>query len=317
MTARRHHSPAIEIATASGSAPEWVQLTPAGPALPSADGRRHRLSDPAAVVARFRARALPVPIDVEHATHIRGTQGLDAPAYGWIRDMEVREGALWGRVEWTEQGAAWVASRAYKFLSIGYTLDKPTGEITEILSAGLVNRPGFVMPELARETEETDQMDKAVLDALGLASDASAADVVAKIKDLQTEVHTAKAAPPDPQVYVAKSQLDAANARIGELEAAETARAEEALVALVDDGIEKLGKITPPARDSFIAVARAQGVEAFKATLAAMPRILPGKSELDDKSTTRTAKGLTPEDQEVARAMGISDEDFATAKAQE
>ena len=316
MNARLAQIQPVELAAAGGTAPEWVQLTPVGPDLAANDGRKHRLTNPQAVVAAFRAYGHPLPVDVEHATHVRADQGLDAPAYGWVREVEVRDGALWGRIEWGEQGAAWIASKAYKFLSIGYAADKRTGEITRLISVGLTNTPGFKMPELAKaagDQEENDTMDKDVLDALGLAPDATAATAVAKIKDLQSEIHTAKAATPDPDVWVAKAQLDSANARITELEQAETARADKGLTDAVEAGIAA-GKIAPAAKDGFIAMAKAQGLDAFTATLASMPRVVGGKSELDGRDPAKGASELTAEEIAVAKQMGLSEAEFATAK---
>lgn len=311
----------VEIASNGAKAPEWVQLTPAGPELPANDGRKHRLSHPDQVVAAFAQYGHPLPVDVEHATHVRATQGLDAPAYGWVREIEVRAGALWGRVEWTEQGDAWVASKAYKFLSIGYGVDKVSGEISHLISVGLTNTPGFKMPELARvgDTQENEVMDKAVLEALGLASSATAADAVAKIKDLNAEVHTASTKAPDPALWVAKAQLEAANAKITENEAAETARADKAVGDVVDAAVTA-GKIAPAAKDQFLAMAKAVGAEAFTATVAQMPVIVGGKSELDDKdpnNATKTASALNADEIAVAKQMGMSEADFAKAKAEQ
>jgi phage I-like protein len=312
------HLTPVELATSGKAAPEWVQLTPRGPMLAATDGRMHRLSRPEQVIAAFKQRGHPLPIDVEHATHVRAPQGLDAPAYGWVREIELRDGALWGRVEWNEQGAAWVTSKAYKFLSVGYSVEDDTGEITQLLSVGLTNTPGFKMPELAKmgDTQENDTMDKAVLDALGLSSDATAATVVAKIKDLKMEVQTASARAPDPEVWVAKAQLDTANAKITALEAAETARAEKVIADAVDAGVEA-GKIAPAAKDGYLAMAKAVGVEAFTATVEQMPVIVGGASALDKKDPGKKTGALTAEEVEVARATGMTLADFAKAKAEQ
>ncbi|MCB5198588.1 phage protease [Loktanella sp. TSTF-M6] len=317
-TARISQITPVALAADGGAAPEWVQLTPKGPELAANDGRKHRLTRPDQVIAAFRAYGHPLPIDVEHATHVRADQGLEAPAYGWVREIETRDGALWGRVEWNEQGAAWVASKAYKFLSIGYAADPATGEITRLISVGLTNTPGFKMPELAKAgtTKENDTMDKAVLDALGLASDATAADAVAKIKDLKLEVHTASAKAPDPTLYVAKAQLDAANAKLTEMEKAETARADQAITAAVDAGVAA-GKIAPAAKEGFLAMAKAQGIEAFTATVAKMPVIVGGKSDLDDKDPDKKSTTLSAEEIAVAKQMGLTEAEFATAKAEQ
>lgn len=317
--ARTHHFAPVELAASGAAAPEWVQLLPKGPELPSTDGRKHRLSRPEQVIAAFRQRGHPLPVDVEHATHVRAPQGLDAPAYGWVREIEMRDGALWGRVEWSEQGSAWVVSKSYKFLSIGYTVEEASGEITNLLSVGLTNTPGFKMPELAKkagDTQENKTMDKAVLEALGLASDATAADVVAKIKDLKTEVHTASTKAPDPELWVAKAQLDAANTKLTTLEAEQTARADKEIADAVDAGVAA-GKIAPAAKDGYLAMAKAVGAAAFTATVAKMPVIVGGKSDLDDKNPGKKTDALTPDEIAVARSQGLTEAEFAKAKAEQ
>jgi phage I-like protein len=313
------HFSTIELASEKGGAPEWVALTPPGPELAATDGRRHRLSDPESVVAEFKSRGVIIPIDVEHATEVRAPRGEAAPAYGWVRDMEVRDRAIWARVDWTAQGAEWVASGAYKFLSIGYFVDKASGEIKRIKSAGLTNTPGFRMPELARadNDKETD-MDKDVLEALGLKPDATTADAVAKITDLKSTVETARAGP-DRDKYVPRAQHEAALARIDKFEQADTARATQELTGLVEEGIEA-GKIAPAAKDDFIEMARAQGTEKFRATLDKMPRVVGGTEEMDEKARADTAagkSGLSAEDIAVAHALGVPEAEFAKAKQEQ
>ena len=85
------------------SAPEWIELLPAG-VFYGRDGRGpFRLDDPAAVIASTTAMQMNagLPIDYDHATDFGAPEGRPAPAAGWIRELEVRDGAVWGRVEWT------------------------------------------------------------------------------------------------------------------------------------------------------------------------------------------------------------------------
>lgn len=142
----------IELASEEDGAPEWVQLTPAGPEIAARDGRRFRLTRPERIVEAFRALGRDIQIDIEHASQVRATRGLSNPAVGWVTDMEIREGAVWGRVDWTEKGRGWVTGRAYRFLSPAFLHE--AGEMTEILSVGLTNEPAFRMAELARAGEE-------------------------------------------------------------------------------------------------------------------------------------------------------------------
>jgi phage I-like protein len=114
------HGTAIEDADLSSSAPpQWVMLIPAGE-FSGRDGRGpFRLADPARVIAATDALGLTagVPIDYDHATDFAAPKGRPAPAAGWIRELAERDGALWGRVEWTPHGAKAITSREYRYIS--------------------------------------------------------------------------------------------------------------------------------------------------------------------------------------------------------
>jgi len=162
------------------SAPEWVELLPAGPEIAARDGRRWTLADPEAVVVAFEANRGPLAIDYEHAQAHRAPKGEEAPAAGWITSVEVRGGAVWGQVEWTERAAAMIAAREYRFLSPEFTHSK-AGEILALAGAGLVNRPALVMTALSREQEPSMSL-TAIAAALNLAADADEPAVLARIR---------------------------------------------------------------------------------------------------------------------------------------
>lgn len=151
--------------------PEWIQLIPAGPAIVGRDGRRWTLPDPETIIAAFQANNADLPVDFEHSTQHKAPKGDFAPAVGWIKDMEVRNAALWAKVEWTQDGQAAVASKGYRYVSPVFTFEKETGVILQMISAGLTNNPNLEMAALnAAGTDEEIEMDKAILEALGLAA---------------------------------------------------------------------------------------------------------------------------------------------------
>ena len=99
--------------TGSAAPPEWIELLPPGE-FEGRDGRGpFRLSNPDRVIAATRALQMDagLPIDYDHATDFGAPEGRPAPAAGWICDLEDRDGALWGKVEWTAHGADAVAMR--------------------------------------------------------------------------------------------------------------------------------------------------------------------------------------------------------------
>lgn len=306
----------IALASEGGTAPDWVQLTPPGPVIEARDGRTFRLSDPQALKDAFYANEADLPVDVEHASETRPPQGLDAPAVGWIKDVEVRSGAIWGRVDWTEQGRAWIEAKAYRYLSPAF-LHLRDGEMIALKSAGLTNNPAFKMAALAsaeHPPKKEDKMEKSVLDALGLADDRTAPDVVAAVASLKTELATATAAAksPDPTLYVSRAQYDATVGELEKLRTAEAARQDALFTGAVDAGVAS-GKIAPAARDGYLAMARAIGLEAFDAQIAAMPVIASPAGDAPSggvKTATANAEEIA-----IAAQLGLSSDDYTTAKA--
>ncbi|MDS4031217.1 MAG: phage protease [Candidatus Contendobacter sp.] len=124
---------------------------PAGPDIVGRDGRAWRLSDPDRLIQAFQQRGMPLCVDWEHASEHRAPAGLESPAAGWVTALELRDGAVWGRAEWTERAAQQISAREYRFLSPVFRYEKQTGEIRELISAALVNSPNLELTALNRE----------------------------------------------------------------------------------------------------------------------------------------------------------------------
>ena len=103
----------VEITT---DLPERVQLIPAG-AVVGRDGRQWVLDDPQQVVNRFIEQGADLPVDIEHSTELRAPKGEPAPAAGWVHQLEVIDGAIWGAVNWNETGRGLVGGKQYRYLS--------------------------------------------------------------------------------------------------------------------------------------------------------------------------------------------------------
>ena len=315
----------LAIAAEAKTAPEWVQLLPAGPEVAGQDGRTWRY-DAAAVVAAFNARNRPMPLDWEHASAHRAPKGLDAPAAGWIVELAAREEGIWGRVEWTERGQAQVIAREYRFISPAFLHDPNTGQIREIVHAGLTNQPNFRMAALNRPQPPEDQsMDLSQIAlALGLASNATEAQIVAKIKDNAAE-HTMalnQIARPDPDKFVPKADYELAlnRAQTAEQKLADqqTARLQADAEAAVEQAIADK-KIAPSSREYHLATcSTADGLERFKAFAASATPIVTD-SGLDKKKPGDGggAHGLSDTELAICRATGKDPVEFAKAKAAE
>jgi len=305
---------AIALNFEGNSAPDWIQLTPQGPSIEGRDGRRWSLNDPEQIVAAFRENGAKLPIDLEHATQLKGAKGEPAPAVGWIDEIEARNGAIWGKVDWLEEGRNAVSTRAYRYISPVFKFAKASGAIARMVSAGLTNTPNLQLAALNSEDaeEEREDMDKAVLEALGLNSDASAADAVVAIGKLKEAEQTALNSA-DRELFIPKADHELALNRIAEFEAGEKTREDEAMNAAVDAAIEA-GKVAPSSREFHLATCRANGVDAFTKMIGTLP-VIAGKSGLDQKDPgAGTATALNAEEIAAADALGMSHEDFAAAK---
>lgn len=161
-------------------------------------------------------------------------------------------------------------------------------------------------------------MDRAVLDALGLAQGATAADAVVAINALKEARDTAlnQARTPDPEKFVPKADHDQALNRIAEFEEAEQGRTDAAIEAALDAATEA-GKITPASRSYHEATCRQEGgLQRFEEMIAVAPKIV-APSGLGGKDVPGTGEALNAEEQAVCAALGMSHEDFKEAKAAE
>ncbi|CAM5398128.1 hypothetical protein AFEL58S_01992 [Afipia felis] len=292
---------------AEGALPSQLKLLDAGTCR-GRDGRTWLNDDPAAVVASFTAGGLDVPIDIEHATELKGPKGEAAPAQGWIKKLTATNGEIVADVEWTDHGAELIRSKAYRYISPAFLFRKDNGRVVRLLSVGLTNKPNFDLPALNAETTEN-AMDRAALAAaLGIAATATDAEVLTAINTMRSSLDR-----PDPNKFVPKADLDAAlnRATTAEQKLADqekqtsTARA----IALVDGGV-KDGKIAPASKDHYLAICRQDGgIAQVEALLKTLPK-LTGASGLDNIAPGDKPGELTAEQKALCAAHGISEDDF-------
>lgn len=91
-----------------------------------------------------------IPIDFEHASEAPATEGSipteGAPAQGWITDMAIRAGNLWGLVEWLEPLRTYIKEKKYQFFSPAIRFnakDRVTGAVigARMTSGAATNSP--------------------------------------------------------------------------------------------------------------------------------------------------------------------------------
>lgn len=304
----------------AASAPEWIELLPAGE-FHGRDGRGpFRLDDPDGVIASTVALQMSagLPIDYDHATDFGAPEGRPAPAAGWIRELEVRDGAVWGRVEWTPRAADSIAAREYRYVSPVFQFDPKDGSVTRLLRAGLTNNPNLQLTAIAasRATaasprkESMEVPTQELFELLNLNGDATASEVVAKVRELRTAASAVGAHAHDPARYVAIAEFERA---LTELNALKAERARERAAHTVEDAI-RAGKLTPAQREWAIAYCAAD-VRGFQAFVAKQPSILAENLGLGGEPPADSrASALNPAELAICAQLGLKQSEFIRRK---
>lgn len=310
----------------AGTAPEWIELIPAGFDVQGRDGRAWINPDPQGVVTATAADTHPLPLDWEHATEVRAPKGEDAPAAGWIEQTEVREGgSIWGRVDWTLRGRTMVEAREYRFISPVFAFDKTTGVIRRLVSAALTNTPNLLLTALNRHSDDdgTDQPNREqeqplsiaqrLVAVLGLAANTTDDQIIAAVTEAKAANRSV-----DLSSYAPRADLDAAINRAEKAEAdlkakadADHAKAIDAALAAAQDA----GKIIPASVDDYRAMCSVEGgLQRFENLVKTMP-VIAGAAEsraANKADTSNAGSDLTDEERAVCRALG---QDEATFKS--
>jgi phage I-like protein len=205
--------PSIAIAACSFGLPKlegdslWLQVTPAGAFAPS-DGRaidvpawRLDAASASALIERFKARQTPPVLDYEHQTLHKEANGQPAPAAGWFRELEWRDGqGLFARVDLTARAKTLIEAGEYAFFSPVFSY-APDGTVLALHMGALTNNPAidgmeplarraaatFGLHSLSEVAPVTEEELKALRKALGLADTATVAEVMAAVEALNAK----------------------------------------------------------------------------------------------------------------------------------
>ena len=314
--------PPIALNTAGG-APEWIELVPAGAVMRGHDGRSWANPDPAGVIAATLASNRPMPLDREHATQLKGGKGEEAPAAGWVEGLELRDGAIWGRVDWTPRGKAQVGEREYRFVSPVFEYERaPPNRVLRLRGGGLTNDPNLHLTALNRavDLDPKQENDVAFTDqvreALGLPATADEAAILAAAR---TATATCRAGP-DLTAYAPRAELATALNRAATAETAlatrEAADRETAIEAVLDKA-QAEGKLTPASRPQALAMCKAEGgLERFEAFAKTLPRLTGEQTRAATKPPAANAgpHDLTDVELATCRALSLDPAEFAKAK---
>lgn len=205
--------------------PDWIQLFSEGQT--TYDDLDPVLVDEKAfelIEAEFERRGNDMVVDYEHQT----LDGKVAPAAGWIKELKYeRDKGIMARVEWTQKAREYISAREYRYFSPVFYARKSDGRVCKINNVALTNAPrtNNLRPIVAKtlNEEQIKNMDiTKVIELLGLAADATEADVLAKISELAAKGDTtaAGATAGDPNAAVAdvinqaEAQLETAGAAV-------------------------------------------------------------------------------------------------------
>ncbi len=242
---------ALHADDAAKGAPEWVHLLPSG-LITGRDGRIYDMADPGGLILAFQANGIDLPVDYEHQTEkpearLKGP----VPAAGWIKELQIRDSGIWGRVEWTATAAEMIAGKEYRFLSPTILYHPKTLEIMRLKSAGLVHHPNFHLTALAAQEDpmsnptRSDDFMALVAKLLGLPDGTPPEELLAK---LGTALKTK--ATPDPARYMPVAAVQEMLAdRLQERRAADQGRAQEKVRAAIQQRY-----ITPGMREWALAL---------------------------------------------------------------
>ncbi len=303
------------------SPPPWIQLIPAGN-FHGRDGRGpYTLSDPEAVISATMALRMRagIPIDYDHATDFGAPQGNPAPAAGWITEFAIRDGAIWGRVEWTERAAGAILAHEYRYISPVFQYSPSDGTITRLLRAGLTNNPNLYLTAISAAGDEEIKMDdfiKQLRETMGLDVDASTDDILTCLRGMTNTDAAAshRGESFDPARHVAVAEFQKA---LTELNMLKTQRAREKAEHAVDEAIRS-GKLVPAHREWAIAYCAADP-RGFDTFAARQPMVLPGELNLGGDpravlSRSHAGSMLSATEVAICGLLGVTASDFAKRK---
>ncbi|OIO57381.1 MAG: hypothetical protein AUJ55_06655 [Proteobacteria bacterium CG1_02_64_396] len=339
--------------------PSEIVLIPAGPfRAREGDGRPkdapHWYLTPdraRAIASRWAQASGDMPLDYEHQTLKAEHNGQPAPASGWCKKLDWRDGvglvAL--DVRWTDRAAEHIRAGEYRYISPVFGYRVGTGEILDVQMASLTNYPAIDgHSDLAaraaatfQTAEETvDELRERLIYLLNLPLTTTDADLTAELEKAisllrgaeaaQTEAATALGLPadapwtsvtaaikgigssdPDPSKYVPLSAFEALKGEVVALKAERNAAQVDDLIA---SGLEQ-GKLLP-VQEQWARDLGVKDVAALRGYLDKTPAIsaLSGTQTGGKPPELSEPNQLSETEMAVCKATGVSTEAFRAAK---
>lgn len=291
---------------------QWVQLLPLGE-LHGRDGRGPwRVAAADQVIERTRRHAgkVQLPIDYDHQLYLGRGKGTPAVAAGWIVGLQARSDGVWGLVEWTDRAATMIRNREFRYISPVFH-HTHSGEITQLLAAGLTNLPNLDLTALASAgadlTMNPEDILRELRSLLGIGDDEDAGAILDAVRALTT---AANSQAPDPARFVPIGDFERVT---GELNRLNQGVSLQAATSAVEREIER-GSLPPFLKEWGISVCSINkpAFDAFvERTGPSVRRLfetqLPGAHF---RPGSGTAGNLTSEEQAVCSVLGHSADDF-------
>ena len=320
---------------------EWVHLLQIGEwALPPMMGGAPVITDQTfdQMLANFARYQTDVLFDWEHESLWGSTR-----AAGWISELKVENGGLYGKVRWTEMGLADIQSEAYRYLAAAWSnnfTDRKSGNNVgaRLLSVALTNDPYFIETleqELlaARGGQEMDIKKLAAL--LGLPETATEEQIMTSAKTHKENADKATSREADSAILAGvrhelqlpttatqaeilakftavETDKNTLAARVKTLETTVAAGAGKSLV----DAAQADGKIVASTRkwaDEFAT----RDPEGFKTWCAGAPAVMPPKGPVSPPLLDANGKAtVTKADRDLSAKTGLKAEDLAATRVQ-
>ena len=353
MTGKNNMEKEVRLTLAMAELPGWLRLLPLGQ-VNLVDGRPPFEVDPEALTAlvrAFGARGTDLVIDYEH----QSLKGGQAPAAGWIKDLEAREDGLWAQVEWTDKAGKYLKQREYRYFSPVLRIDPESRRPQELMNVALTNVPAIQglsplvakwggealtaenLPEeqAALVPEGSPAQESSVLEActeavelsselkvrLGLVPEAPNGELWKRSVELFRDLAQEMGLPEECTAAELKGGLAALQASGQGIQALEEelavlkAQVAEEGTARVVEEAMLAGKISPAQKDWALSYCR-QDPESFKSYVAKAPRVVPVGERLNlGEEKYRENQGLSPEELAVCRTMNLTPEAYSQAKA--
>ena len=322
----------------------FIQLLPLGN-YTGRDGRGpYQVRDPEQIIQMSKAVAgrMDLVIDYDHQGETAKDKSGPVPAAGWIKDLEVREDGIYGKVEWTQAAQELLNNKEYRYISPVFYHDKQ-GVVKRIVGAGLTNTPNLETKAVAsQQGTQSMELNKLLAKMFGLPEDATDEQITAHaqqlvdddkaVKATQSEIGKLVGAEEDGDLVKAvQSALDQKSTDSVDLSKYVPIASFKALQSQVADLSGKLdgqgldaklaqaqkdGKLLPHMVD-WAKSLHAQNPQALDDFLETAPVMAPIKKDTVSEGEPGKKTGLTDDEKAVAHQLGMTEEQMLKSKGVE